>query len=653
MSESSRTDAKSTRNKVLSSPIAILGAGMAGLITAHVLHQDGFTDITVITRDPTVGGTWARNRIYPGLHINTIHNVYRFSALEMPHPKDSSESGGHITGEGLCEYMEKFYETFLKGKVGFKFEEEIIRVRRDDSDPGGVWEVTTRRSVGDGDEVKRRFSRVVLATGVGVSSLNLSSMALIQRRFVKGCSTPSIPQILSSQSAEKKGYKGLILHSLEFAERMDNILHRVPPTPAPKDDGTTGGGRNSTGGGNIVVIGGGRSGKDICAKVANEGRRVTHEEQTLKHTQPTRLSEYKTRTISAYHNPRWDPRPVYIQSPTRILPPVPYLYKSHFNSNSNSNANANSDFKRKLKKQFASYSIPTTSPLRTCSTSILWDVRTSDEGCVRAGSYYDLVQRGLVQVEAPRRGVEYYCSAASSSSGGSREGGNGEGVELKLEGGVVLDDGRHVQADVVVLATGYKSSWEGIFDDAMLRELGMHEHPIPSSSRHPTWEYTSLSHPPEGVQVDAAAQVVSHFIYRGIVPARNIARRDFAIVGAMFVSNLSYTTEVAAHWVSSYFQSDRMRLPAEAEEAEREAEVRAQWKKRRYPGTKVNESYGAVVDLWTWPQIADELLEDMYLPSMRSGGNWLTWPFKTIKPEELCTLGEERRALREREGARG
>lgn len=48
-----------------------------------------------------------------------------------------------------------------------------------------------------------------------------------------------------------------------------------------------------------------------------------------------------------------------------------------------------------------------------------------------------------------------------------------------------------------------------------------------------------------------------------------------------------------------------------------------------------------------WPQAMDELLDDMGLPSMRSGGNWLTWPFKVISPAEIKNLGEERRAKRE------
>jgi dimethylaniline monooxygenase (N-oxide forming) len=55
---------------VLNEPIGIIGAGVAGLINAHVLLRDGFTDVTLISRDNSVGGTWARHRVYPGLFIN-------------------------------------------------------------------------------------------------------------------------------------------------------------------------------------------------------------------------------------------------------------------------------------------------------------------------------------------------------------------------------------------------------------------------------------------------------------------------------------------------------------------------------------------------------------------------------------------------------
>lgn len=53
-----------------------------------------------------------------------------------------------------------------------------------------------------------------------------------------------------------------------------------------------------------------------------------------------------------------------------------------------------------------------------------------------------------------------------------------------------------------------------------------------------------------------------------------------------------------------------------------------------------------IYTLHRYPQVTDELLEDMRLPSMRSGGNWLTWPFKVIDVNEIVTLAEERRQKR-------
>ena len=48
----------------------------------------------------------------------------------------------------------------------------------------------------------------------------------------------------------------------------------------------------------------------------------------------------------------------------------------------------------------------------------------------------------------------------------------------------------------------------------------------------------------------------------------------------------------------------------------------------------------------SWPQAMDELLRDLHLRTYRSGGNWLTWPFKVIDLSQIATLGEERKELR-------
>lgn len=118
----------------------------------------------------------------------------------------------------------------------------------------------------------------------------------------------------------------------------------------------------------------------------------------------------------------------------------------------------------------------------------------------------------------------------------------------------MLNDGRKIAADVIILATGYRSSWETLFDgkktkttppwtnrtdlknsiiDETAQELGIFRHTLPPSAlAHDEWaSYQTLRNPPS--QDSAKPSLVSSSIYRGIVPAKNINRRDFAINGAI------------------------------------------------------------------------------------------------------------------------
>jgi len=106
------------------------------------------------------------------------------------------------------------------------------------------------------------------------------------------------------------------------------------------------------------------------------------------------------------------------------------------------------------------------------------------------------------------------------------------------------------------------------------------------------------------------------------------------------------------------------------DEARDLADRDAAWVRRRYPYTQTwtGESNATAVSFWScvllrgaarlargshdiilhgrWPQLADDLLEDMGLPSKRSGGNWLTWPFKPVDLDELAHLKDERDSKR-------
>ena len=49
--------------------VAIIGAGMAGILAAIKLKEFGIKDITIFEKADGVGGTW-RDNSYPGLHCD-------------------------------------------------------------------------------------------------------------------------------------------------------------------------------------------------------------------------------------------------------------------------------------------------------------------------------------------------------------------------------------------------------------------------------------------------------------------------------------------------------------------------------------------------------------------------------------------------------
>ncbi|MEB3034441.1 flavin-containing monooxygenase [[Mycobacterium] nativiensis] len=57
--------------------VIVIGAGVAGITTAYVLRERGFTDVTVLEKGSDVGGVWYWNH-YPGLRCDVPSQVYQF-----------------------------------------------------------------------------------------------------------------------------------------------------------------------------------------------------------------------------------------------------------------------------------------------------------------------------------------------------------------------------------------------------------------------------------------------------------------------------------------------------------------------------------------------------------------------------------------------
>jgi len=70
--------------------VAIIGAGMSGILVAHRLQQAGI-DYTIFEKSDNVGGTWSQNS-YPGCRLDTPNFAYSYAFAQNPHwPSEFSE----------------------------------------------------------------------------------------------------------------------------------------------------------------------------------------------------------------------------------------------------------------------------------------------------------------------------------------------------------------------------------------------------------------------------------------------------------------------------------------------------------------------------------------------------------------------------------
>jgi len=129
--------------------VVIIGAGMAGILSAIKLGEAGITDLVVYEKADRVGGTWRENR-YPGIACDVPSHLYSYSFA--PNPDWSHQ---YSPGAEIQDYFERVSETHGIEPM-IRFGEEITRCAFVD----GQWQITTSRGRSDEADV------VIAATGV-------------------------------------------------------------------------------------------------------------------------------------------------------------------------------------------------------------------------------------------------------------------------------------------------------------------------------------------------------------------------------------------------------------------------------------------------------------------------------------------------------
>jgi cation diffusion facilitator CzcD-associated flavoprotein CzcO len=190
----------------------VIGAGIAGLVTAKVLRDDGF-DVTVFEKEPEIGGVWTESRTYPGLRTNNSRNTYGFS----DHPYDRS-ADVFPTAEQVRVYLASYAARFELPPL-IRFSSEVTRVSRQN----------------DGFEVAFRGTE-------GADGLRFDFAVVCAGTF----SEPYVPDITGSER-----FEGTVVHSSQATDRALFAGKRV------------------------VVIGAGKSALDCAAWAAEHARSCT------------------------------------------------------------------------------------------------------------------------------------------------------------------------------------------------------------------------------------------------------------------------------------------------------------------------------------------------------------------------------------------
>ncbi|MEA3075919.1 MAG: 4-hydroxyacetophenone monooxygenase [Actinomycetota bacterium] len=128
--------------------VAIVGAGMSGLLAAYRLQQAGI-DFVVFEKNDDVGGTWFENT-YPGCRVDVPNHLYSYSFAQ-------GEWAHHFSSQDqLLDYFRAFADEHgLRERI--RFGTEVASATW--SDETATWTVVTK------DGGPREFNAVISAVG--------------------------------------------------------------------------------------------------------------------------------------------------------------------------------------------------------------------------------------------------------------------------------------------------------------------------------------------------------------------------------------------------------------------------------------------------------------------------------------------------------
>lgn len=158
-------------NRSLRCSCLILSVGIFGLATARTYTEaHPAAIVVVIEAADSLGGTWAKHRLYPGLKTNNIFGTYEFPDFPMTSEEFGVGPWQHIPGANLHHYLVQFAEHYgLTKRIRFNTRVEVVEQGDEDD-----W-ILTLQEKSASTAVKLRSSKLVIATGM-TGNPNLPSL---------------------------------------------------------------------------------------------------------------------------------------------------------------------------------------------------------------------------------------------------------------------------------------------------------------------------------------------------------------------------------------------------------------------------------------------------------------------------------------------
>jgi thioredoxin reductase len=203
--------------------LLVIGAGLHGLIASKTYAESvPHCKILILDSAASIGGVWARERLYAGLKTNNVVGSYEFSDFPMDMDRYKIKPGQHIPGLAVHQYLVDFADHFnLTRKIQLKTKVDTITLGSN-----GIW-------------------RVEYSIFHGSDTLSVKKGFLMARNIAVATGLTSEPRMPTYPGQD--GFKGRLFHARQLNSQAQ-VLQKVN--------------------GNVVVVGANKSAWDVCYMAA-------------------------------------------------------------------------------------------------------------------------------------------------------------------------------------------------------------------------------------------------------------------------------------------------------------------------------------------------------------------------------------------------